>query len=838
MKPFFHKPLWRGLSLALAALLLLGALACTPRVVPPADTTAESTSALTTEASTTSEPAAGEVFTLPEPGTTSEPETDPVPPLVAPDESATQALLITAYYAAGRTDALAAASFVEIHNPTAAPIPLRGMALYLSNNGGPFAEFRFSPEDAIPAEGYFLVRGQEAATHRDILTVEHYDRRFRALAPDPENTRIALAPAGRDLPADQPLAAVPGLSDYVSAHPLDAADYYHAAGNPSQSKLVRRKATTDAVDYQTVNLERASTAVLTAIRPRCSGGDLNTEVHTAMDEVAFSHTGGVYREGFDLTLTAPEGYTVYYVINGTDPRATTPIRYTAPIHIRDTSAMTWGSLTALSSQYMGVVYAPLAATFPGAAVIKAYAVRDADGAVTPLVTHTYFVGEIFESWGVDLVSVTMKSDLFLGRKGIYNNIQQGAGAVRDRIPAHVEFVSPEGTRVHSGWSEIAMNGRGSLGMTQKSFRIMLKSHVDGAPDIGENLSTMNYDLFGKYASRTPDGRPVTWFRRILLRNGGGDMSGSPISRSHIGDAYIQRLDRHLAPDIMAYAPMMVFINGEFWGLYNARERLDAKYFSYKYAIPEEDVSVVECPYPLFYGWNVDYTAGLEDPAEIAEATYFMDLVRFCQQNDLAIEENYRYIADRIDLDGLMDFYCAQIYLGCSDWPSNNIKIWRNKNPDHPTMDTRWHFTIVDTDHGVGLNSQVDTNLWGVISDGPVISRIINHLMGNPAFRERFLMRYIWCMEVYFTPDRMVAELDDLVEIITPLMPYQLDRWRCQNGGRTDMDTWNHYLQVIRDYAHGRPPHAKAQFMQWARLDEGTYQALKVKALAEWGMDLE
>ena len=110
-----------------------------------------------------------------------------------------------------------------------------------------------------------------------------------------------------------------------------------------------------------------------------------------------------------------------------------------------------------------------------------------------------------------------------------------------------------------------MNGRGSLGMRQKSFRILLKSDPLGSDGVGENLNTLNYDLFGEYANRTPDGERVTWYRHILLRNGGGDNSGCTISRSHIGDAYIQRIDRFLKPDDMAYAPVMTFVNGEFWG---------------------------------------------------------------------------------------------------------------------------------------------------------------------------------------------------------------------------------------------------------------------------------
>ena len=270
-------------------------------------------------------------------------------------------------------------------------------------------------------------------------------------------------------------------------------------------------------------------------------------------------------------------------------------------------------------------------------------------------------------------------------------------------------------------------------------------------------------------------------------------------------------------------------------IFNARDRMDPKYFEGKYGIAEEDFALLECPYPLTFGWNVDFTTANGDPAE---ATYFMELVNFCMQNDMSVQSNYDYIAERIDLDGLIDQYCAQIYLCCSDWPSNNIKVWRNTNPDHPTMDTKWHFTIVDTDHGVGLNSDIHTNLWGVINDGPVLSRIVGHLLQNKDFRERFHMRYIWCMEVAFSPERMHAELDTLIDTIRPVMQYQLDRFRCTNGERTDWNKWYSYVEIIHDFADNRYEPAKAQFMAWAGINDAYYRYLKKQAIAEWGSTAE
>ena len=828
MKPLRHgRPLIKGMAALLALLLALSGCTSGGSFVGSDESTESGTSPSTSDGA----------LTLPDTAAPDEPET--IPPLMSLDPALDYgSLVITSYYAAGRVagKAMANASYVEMYNGSSTPIPLAGLSLYVSDRGGDFTEYRFSAEDTIPPQGFFLVRGADAnGRYEKALFVESYDKCFKTLSPDPDDTRILLGKAGLTLPTDQPLSEVKGLFSYVTSHPLDAADTYRYIDSASVNKVIRKKADTHKTDYQSIHLGKASYTVLSQITPRTTEGRVNRAVESRIDEVVFSHPGGVYAEGFDLTLTAPEGYTVYYSINNTDPRLGVSMTYKTPIHLSDTTEMVWGELTAKTSYYLGGAYDPLAATFPGAAVVRAFAVRDSDGYVTPLTTQTYLIGSLYAEWGMDVVSVSVNTTDFIGKDGIYNTLRTDADGGHSHIPAYVEFFSPDGTPVHAGWSEIAMNGRGSLGMTQKSFRILLKSHVMNTEEVAENLNTLNYDLYKEYASTTPDGERVTWYRHILLRNGGGDMSGSTISRSHIGDAYIQRLDRILNVDVMAYAPVITFINGEFWGMFNARDRMDPKYFEGKYGIAEEDFALLECPYPLTFGWNVDFTTANGDPAE---ATYFMELVNFCMQNDMSVQENYDYIAARMDLDGLIDQYCAQIYLCCSDWPSNNIKVWRNTNPDHPTMDTKWHFTVVDTDHGVGLNSDIHTNLWGVINDGPVLSRIVNHMLENPDFRERFLMRYIWCMEVAFAPERMTSELDTLVARITPVMQYQLDRFRCTNGERTSWDKWYSYIETIQYFAENRYEPAKEQFKAWAGITEAWYKYLRNRAMEEWGTTVE
>ena len=62
--------------------------------------------------------------------------------------------------------------------------------------------------------------------------------------------------------------------------------------------------------------------------------------------------------------------------------------------------------------------------------------------------------------------------------------------------------------------------------------------------------------------------------------------------------------------------------------------------------------MLECPYPLTYGWNVDYMAAYGDPAQADE---FNALVRFIKTHNMADVSNYLYVSGKIDIDGLIDF---------------------------------------------------------------------------------------------------------------------------------------------------------------------------------------
>ena len=742
-------------------------------------------------------------------------------------------LIISSVYAGATSkSAPVANSYVCLYNTGKVDLALQGLAIFVCGGDYVWREYALPFGATVPAGGYYLVLGQETGTEvaQPVLQTTQSDASRPDMLLATTDMRLVIAPVGTQLQNDRAIRGQAGVVEYLSLHVLDSGDVRHYASGGSKDTLIRRDADSPYAPFDTVDLTKASTAMLRQIRPHTSQGDVNVQVHTQASEVVFSHQSGFYNEEFALEMTAPEGYTVFYTVNGADPRTVIAAQYTAPVPMTDTTDMTWGELTQNAVLAMGNTYSPNVLSQMGAWTVRAYATNGTDS--TPVTTQTYFVGENIRADELDVFCLAVQPEDFVSSdsqgKNIYMNYSEG----HERIQAYLEYFTEDNCEF-SSWVEIALNGKGSLGMTEKSFRILFRENAN--PEVSENLNAFNYNIFGQYATPTATGDDAVYYRRLLLRNGGGDNSGCTISRSHIGDAYIARLDSLLHVETMAYKPVFVFINGEFWGIYNARERFDEKYFETTYGVPEEDLAVLECPYPIPYiKFEYLVTHGTQQDAD-----EFNALFQYAKKYDMADPEHYKYVCDRVDIDNLIDYFCAQIYLNCSDWPNNNVKVWRNSNPNSISgQDTKWRFCVVDTDHGVGLNSNINTNLQGTVGEGSVIGTLIYGLMDNPEFREKFLMRYIWVTEVYYAPEASLPILEEIVDTVAPVMQLQLDRWKCTDGTATPYDgakpSWMYYINVIRDYMKERPAAAKKQLKNHYNLSEEEYRRLLQKAIAEWG----
>ena len=430
----------------------------------------------------------------------------------------------------------------------------------------------------------------------------------------------------------------------------------------------------------------------------------------------FSEKGRVMKNGqaFTLTLTLPEGSEgaeIRYTTNGSEPTRTSNL-YTTPISISTTT------------------------------VVKAKLFKD--GKLSPrssTQSYIFFPRDIT----LPVISISTDNKYFYDNKiGIYveGTYQNGKKNYEFdwRRPTNIEFFfEPEKESQINQLCETRIMGGATRGNKMKSLALYANKRF------GEKR--LNYEFF-------PDQRPgITDFKSIALRNAGNDFD-----YLYLRDAIIQsNTAKHVDIDYQAWRPAIVYINGQYTGMLNIRERSneDNIYTNYDGL---EDIDMFENWWELKEGTWDNYNAFKDFYAEhghtLAEYEQWMDTMEF------------------------LNLMLVNLFYNNRDFPGNNIVMWR------PTTEGgRWRWIMKDTDFGLGLydvkasyntikwiydpNYDTSTN-WANQYDH---TRLFRRLMEDADFKREFIDRAAIYMGDWLNSRGTFAVWNPMYEMIKYEYPY-------------------------------------------------------------------
>lgn len=722
-------------------------------------------------------------------------------------------IIITKVYGNdGNVDAPVKSSFIELYNTTDKNLSLGEFSIYYGK-GKSFSRLKFSEHTIIAPSSFFLIKCNEVENYTgvELLRVDNYDLEW-SVKIDNKEFEIVLAHNDAKVEPAGDFRNNSGISSYVTASLTPNVDIYRVH-DLSKNKVIIRNGLEGDVGYSLVNLTKSSEYNLKKITPKSMKGN-NTYVKSNFVEVTFSKDGGVYEGIFDLKLTAPEGYTIYYTLNGTDPHPMATSKgskkYTTSIRISSTDSVRTGTVANAANQLFGNVNTSAKKT--GGVVVKAMAVNSSTGDSTAVFTQTYFVSPKLMKSDAIIISISLPQDNFIGTEnGAYYTYQYDLWGTRPRSRAFMEVYDKDGVKQGGSYIEFAVSGNGSSGWPMKSLRLYYKdplSFNDPAPD------SLEFDVFGDW-SKNILGQNISTFERVLIRNAGNDYG-----QTFIRDGFVQRLAYGTNVDSMAYAPAIVYVNGEIWGVYNLRERYSPEYFNQKYGVLEENVSLIENESPLKYNavdwsWNNDYVATAGDEKYAKE---FNDLVMYIRNNDLSKADVYKYVTDRIDVDSFIDYVIFETYFYNNDWPGNNIKVWKNIDPNDPSgMDTKWRFVLLDMDHCMGYANVNDptSNFFPAFGDNTRCGSVIKGFMENPEFRLKFAKRAFELMETTFKYENAITILNDMAAERRELLEYQYSMW----NGCGNLSNYDSQIDIMRNFLRNRALHYKTQVLNYTGVKE-------------------
>lgn len=547
--------------------------------------------------------------------------------------------------------------------------------------------------------------------------------------------------------------------------------------------------------------------------PSPGKSNLYQESAAAVLAPQFSKPGGFYTDAFDLEMSTNEqGVKIYYTTNGSDPvpGESDTIEYKESLRIKsrvgDPNVLSM--IQNISGDRFNQWKAPNGEIFK-CSTIKAVAVRS-DGNKSKIVTNSYFVdSEIFSRYTLPVFSiVTDESNLFEDTSGIYvNGNFDNAGSEWER-PIHVEFFEKDGTLGFSQYAGVRIHGGYTRKYPQKSFRIIADKKYD--TDKGK----FKYEIFPGL-TKNGTGKSLKSFERLILRNAGNDWT-SALFR----DEMMQTLVSHLNIDTQAYRPSVLFLNGEYWGIYNIRERYDHKYLADNYDLDDKKVALLD----LYE--EIDVQEGTQEDAD----AYTNEIINYLKSHSITEKSTYDYINTKMDIQNYIAYNVAEIFFGNTDWPGNNMSIWKYKTDDgqyHPEapygQDGRWRWLLKDTDFGFGLyGKSVTHNTLNFASSERVegngnptwATYLFRTLLQNSDFRNEFINTFADNLNTSFDPVRVNKIIDDISSVIAPEMQEHTDRWQVIKLVATTIrdTTWDQAVTQIKNYGTSRPNNVRQHIL--------------------------
>lgn len=390
-----------------------------------------------------------------------------------------------------------------------------------------------------------------------------------------------------------------------------------------------------------------------------------------------------------------------------------------------------------------------------------------------IITRTYFINVDKDMLVVSLVA---DSDaLWDTSSGIYQNSIKNVSRM-----ANVEVFEGQKQLINQAVN-LSVSGNIARFHGQKAILVEASERYGKA--------TLDYRFF-------PNKR-IYSFQSILFRAGGHPDKYNSMFTDGLGH-YLT--EEHLDVDHIAYRPCVVYLNGKYWGIYNVREKLNANYLVDNHNLDKNKFDLLET------AWATPKNG---------DASRYRRNLKFIRECDKSNPNNYAYVKTLIDVDNYIDYNICELYAANLDWPSWNIKFWRERKEG-----ALWKWVLTDLDYGFGTGAKVDSNMIAYATspvktratNPPIATELLRKMLEFPEFKNEFIQRFAASLNVIYSSERVLKIIEQFKEERAKEMPLHIERWKdsvyhspwAKFKIPQSMVKWEDKVEVMRDFARRRP----------------------------------
>jgi hypothetical protein len=472
------------------------------------------------------------------------------------------------------------------------------------------------------------------------------------------------------------------------------------------------------------------------------------------DEIVFSHPAGFYSTHINITLSSKqEGGQIFYTLNGSVP-TTNSQKYTGEIPIWSTT------------------------------IVRAIVARN--GIAGSPQTNSYIMGS---NHTLPVASISTNPENFWDYyTGIYvrgpnaqtANPYFGANFWMDwEKPIHFEYFDKQKSLCIDQGAGVKIAGNWTRANAQKSLALFARKQYGK----------------GKFDHHFFLDKSIYSHNNLILRNSGNDWQYTMLR-----DGLVSELAKGMNLERLAFQPSVLYLNGEYWGVHNLREKVNEHYFEANYGIDASLITILENNAVEVIGKNTEYN----------------QMIAFANSQNLQTDASFNALANQMDIEAYIDYMIMQVYVHNDDWPGNNIKYWKYDGPG-----SKWRWILFDTDFGFGLynTSKVSQNTLQFASatngpswpNPPWSTLLFRRLLTNNTFKQMFINRYADCLNTIFVPSFIHSKTDSIRSMISEEMKRHLPRWS-QN-----FNSWNSNVEAVKTFASQRQSNVRGHIRSFFNL---------------------
>lgn len=450
---------------------------------------------------------------------------------------------------------------------------------------------------------------------------------------------------------------------------------------------------------------------------------------------------GVYNNVKNVSVELKGTGTIYYTLNGSTPTTSSKV-YSSPISLTKST------------------------------IVK-YMAKEAGKVKSDVGTASYIINE---NHTLPVLSMSINP-------GSLKSLNSHPWSVGYEVgPITIELLE-DGKVKFNETAALQLFGGSTRGHSKKSYEVVFKKKYGSGH--------LEYQVF--------DNRDTAYYNSLVLRTGSQDeLAGK--RRTLIRDLVATSLvEEYTTVDVQAYKSVILYINGQYRGIYFIREKVDADFVGNHYNVDGSKSDILRIDGDVKNGNRKKYSA----------------LVNYVKSHSMTNDKYYDYVVSQLDLENFVDYWVAESFV--TNYDMVNCRFFSNPEID----DGKWHYVFYDLDFAL---YHPETQYFNFMTSASGINHnhyenvLIRNLMKNKNFKKYFLERLSYNLKNTWDLDNFNKRVDEISKSLEAEMPRNLKKYN-----NISMSEWKSQVAYLKTFAKQRHSYITKQAKSYFHLSDSDYK---------------